>query len=167
MHEVRITTELPVAGPDLWDAVCRLEGVNRELGPWLRMTTPRGLEGATIADLEPGRPAGRSWLLLGGLLPVDYDDLCLVEIEPPRRFLERSRMLTIDPWEHERTIDPLGPARCRIADRLRFDLRRPLAGIPGAGALAERVVGAIFRHRHRRLAKLYPTPDRTTRRPDE
>jgi len=160
MREVRVSTELAVAGPDLWDAVCRLEGVNHELGPWLRMTTPRGLEGATIADIEPDRPVGRSWLLLGGVLPVDYDDLRLAEIEPPTRFLERSRMLTIDPWEHERTIDPLGASRCRIGDRLRFELRRPLVAVPGAEALAERVVRAIFRHRHRRLAKLYGEPDR-------
>jgi hypothetical protein len=160
MPEVRISTELAVAAGDLWDAVSRLEGVNYELGPWLRMTRPRGLEGATIVDLEPGRPAGRSWLLLGRLLPVDYDDLCLVEIHPPRRFLERSRMLSIDPWEHERTIDALGAYSCSIGDRLRFELRPHLARLPGVARLATAVVGAIFRHRHRRLAKLYGKPDR-------
>ena len=53
--------------------------------PWLRMTAPPGLARRDAStELEPGRPAGRSWLLLGGLLPVDYDDLCLIEIDPPR-----------------------------------------------------------------------------------
>lgn len=158
MREVRVSTALAIDGSELWEAVTRLDGVNRELAPWLRMTAPRGLAGATIADLEPGRPVGRSWLLLGGVLPVDYDDLFIAELEPPRRFLERSRMLTIDPWEHERTIEPLGAGSCRLGDRLRFELRRPLAAVPGATALAARVVTALFRHRHRRLAKLYGQP---------
>lgn len=156
--EVRVSSTLAVAGPELWEAVTRLEGVNRELSPWLRMTAPRGLAGAAIADLEPDVPAGRSWLLLGGVLPVDYDDLCIAELDPPRRFLERSRMLAIAPWEHERTIEPLGPRSCRITDRLRFSLRPPLARIPGIDRLATVVVGAVFRHRHRRLAKLYGQP---------
>jgi hypothetical protein len=160
MGEVRVESVLATPGPVLWDAVCRLEGVNRELAPWLRMTTPRGMSGATIADLEPGPTVGRSWLLLGGVIPVDFDDLRLVEIEPPRRFLERSRMLTIEPWEHERTIDPLGAGSCRVSDRLRFELRRPLRFVPGMDRLAVRIVGALFRHRHRRLAKLYGTPNR-------
>ena len=46
-------------------------------------------------------------MLLGGFLPVDYDDLCLAEIEPPRRFLERSRMLSMSIWQHERIVEPL------------------------------------------------------------
>jgi hypothetical protein len=159
MGEVRHEVELAVPAAALWDSVSRLEGVNHELAPWLRMTVPRGLAGATIADLEPGRPAGRSWLLLGGLIPVDYDDLCIDEVEPPRRFLERSRMLTMDPWEHERTITPAGPAACLLADRLRFSLRRPLRSVPGIDRLAMAIVAALFRHRHRRLAKLYGEPN--------
>ncbi len=55
---------------------------------------PAGLQGKTIDDVEVGEPLGRSWILLGGLIPVDFDDLRLVELEPGRRFLERSRTLT-------------------------------------------------------------------------
>jgi hypothetical protein len=156
MGEVTFEVRLAVDPERLWREVCTLEGVNRELAPLLRMTAPPGLEGASIDELRPGVPAGRSWLLLGGVVPVDYDDLCLVEIEP-RRFFERSRMLTIDPWEHERSVAPAG-ANALLRDRLRFELRRPLAAIPGSDRLARAVVAFIFRHRHRRLAKLYGQP---------
>ena len=67
-------------------------------------------------------------------------------------------MLTMDPWEHERAIRPLGPDSARLTDRLRFELRSPLAAVPGAERLAVAIVRALFRHRHRRLAKLYGTP---------
>ncbi|HET6831782.1 MAG TPA: hypothetical protein VFH44_10580 [Solirubrobacterales bacterium] len=154
MGEVAKRVRLAVDADRLWRDVCTLEGVNRELAPILRMTAPPGLERATIDELRPGEPAGRSWLLLGGVFPVEYDDLCLVEVEP-RRFLERSRMLTMDPWEHERTIEPTGEGTCRLTDRLRFEPRGPLGSIPGVGRLAAAIVAALFGHRHRRLAKLY------------
>ncbi len=159
MSEVSVSTELAIPPEPLWESVCRLEGVNRELAPFLRMTAPPGLEGATLADLEPGQPAGRCRLLLFGLVPVDYDDLTIAEVEP-YRFLERSRMRTIDPWEHERTIRSASASTSILTDRLRFQLRRPLRAVPGADRLAVAVVGALFRHRHRRLAKLYGAPDR-------
>ena len=109
MGEVEQSSDLAVAADELWEEVGTLAGVNRELGPWLRMTAPRDLRGATLADLTPGRPAGRAWLLLGGLIPVDYDDLC-IESLGARSFRERSRMLTMDPWRHERTIEEVGHA---------------------------------------------------------
>lgn len=163
MGEVEMEVRLAVDPDRLWREVCTLDGVNREFAPFLRMAAPPGLEGATIDALRPGVPAGRSWLLLGGLIPVEYDDLCLVEVEP-RRFLERSRMLTIDPWEHERSVVAAGSGSL-LRDRLRFELRRPLALLPGSDRLTRATVGAIFRHRHRRLAKLYGRP--TERSDDE
>ncbi|KAA0271724.1 MAG: hypothetical protein EDQ89_09790 [Acidobacteria bacterium] len=66
-------------------------------------------------------------------------------------------MLTIDPWEHDRSVVAAGSGSL-LRDRLRFELRRPLALLPGADRLARALVGAIFRHRHRRLAKLYGRP---------
>jgi hypothetical protein len=60
------------------------------------------LRGRTIDDIRPGTRAGRSWILLFGLIPVDYDDLGIAELEPGRRFLERSTMLSMGFWEHER-----------------------------------------------------------------
>jgi hypothetical protein len=157
---VRVSSVLAVEASRLWHHVVTIDGVNRELRPWFRMTVPRGFRGKSIADLEPGARPGRSWLLLGGVVPVDFDDFGLAEIEPPRRFLERSRMPALEPWEHERVIEPLGRSSCRVTDTLGFALRRGPSAIPGAAQLAGGIVGALFRHRHRRLAKLYGETDR-------
>lgn len=157
MGAVELSSDLGVAADVLWADVGTLAGVNRELRPWLRMTAPPGLRGTRLAELTPARPAGRSWLLLGGLIPIDYDELCLESVGE-RSFRERSRMLTMDPWRHERAVEPLGAGSCRITDRLRFSLRPLPARVPGSDRLATAVVAAVFRHRHRRLAKLYGPP---------
>lgn len=160
LQRVSAETALGIPAAEMWRRATALEGVNYELGPLLRMTAPRELRGATIADLRPGVPVGRSWVLLGGLLPVDYDDLCLAEIEPPRRFLERSQMASMALWEHERTIEPLGTEACVVTDRLGFVLRRIPGAFPGSAALSRRIVTALFRHRHRRLLAAHGPAER-------
>ena len=110
------------------------------------MTVPRGARGLSLEDVQPGRRVGRSWVLLLGLIPVDYDDLTLVEVEPGRRFLERSPMGSMRHWEHERVVEPRGEAACAVTDRLTFEPR-----LRGAERPARRIVERLFRHRHRRL----------------
>jgi hypothetical protein len=138
---------------EVWERALSEEGINYELAPILRMTMPRGLHGRTIDDVEVGVPLGRSWILLGRLVPVDYDDLCLVELEPGQRFLERSSTLSFAVWQHERIVEPVRETSCRVTDRLGFELKRAVAWIPGAESLAAAIVGILFRHRHRRLAR--------------
>lgn len=138
------------AAPDLvWRHATRFAGINGELYPWLRMTAPPGVTALDPGTIEPGRPLFRSWLLLGGVLPVEYDDLVPDEIVPGRRFLERSSMLTSRVWEHERTVEPLDGGT-RLTDRVSFAPRwEPLRPLMAS------VVGFLFRHRHRRLARRY------------
>lgn len=153
--EVTASSDLPRSAAEVWERAVTEEGINGELGPILRMTMPAGLRGKTIDTVEVGVPLGRSWIMLGGMLPVDYDDLFLVELEPGRRFLERSRTLAFAVWQHERVIEPEGRRACRVTDRLGFELKRPLASLPGPARLASAAVRALFEHRHRRLRKLH------------
>jgi hypothetical protein len=152
VHEVEQSSEIGRPAAAVWARAVTEEGINHELSPVLRMTMPRGLRGRTIDDVDVGVPLGRSWILLGRLLPVDYDDLCLVELEPGRRFLERSKTATFDPWQHERIVEPAGKETCRVTDRLTFELKPFIRWIPGSSRLATAIVGFLFRHRHRRLA---------------
>jgi hypothetical protein len=151
VHSVEQSSALSRGAADVWERAVTEEGINDELRPLLRMTMPRRLRGKAIDEIQVGEPLGRSLILLGGLLPVDYDDLCLAELEPGRRFLERSRTLAFAVWQHERIVEPDGEAVCRVTDRLSFELRSALAWIPGMAWLARTIVGALFRHRHRRL----------------
>jgi ligand-binding SRPBCC domain-containing protein len=133
----------------VWERVSTFEGINHELGPLLRMTAPAHVRALEPADVVLGERIFRSWVLLFGVLPIDFDDLTLVALEPGRGFHERSRMMSMRVWEHERTLDPVDGG-CRVADRLSFEPR-----IPGMGPLLERFIRATFRHRHRRLAQAF------------
>jgi hypothetical protein len=145
--EIRVASSLPVEPAVVWERVMSAEGINAELGPLMRMTVPRGLESLDIHSVKPG-PLGRSWVLLFGLIPFDYDDLVLERIDPGRGFLERSTMLSQRLWEHERTIEPAEGGGCTIADRVAWEPRLPLPG-----RLLRPLFGAVFRHRHRQLRR--------------
>jgi hypothetical protein len=145
--EIRLVSELGARTEVVWARAIDPAGINDELMPLLRMTVPRGARDFGLDNPEPGR-LGRSWVLLLGLVPFDYDDLNIVWMEPGRGFLERSTMLSQRLWEHERTLAPCGEGGCRVTDRVAFEPRLPLPG-----AWLKPLILAIFRHRHRRLQR--------------
>jgi hypothetical protein len=66
-------------------------------------------------------------------------------------------------WQHERVVEATGDEACRVTDRLGFELRSAVAWIPGTARLARTVIGALFRHRHRRLARHHCGPSAQAR----
>jgi hypothetical protein len=149
MAEVSIASYLEADPDQVWARATSPEGINDELKPLMRMTIPDGMEdGLDPATIALGRPIGRSWILLFGLLPFEYDDITIVRLEP-RGFLERSKLLTQRSWEHERKVEPEGEG-CVISDRVAW---QPRLGLP-AGALKP-VFNGIFNHRHRRLRERF------------
>ena len=149
---VRVTTLLPGVAPRLvWDRVTTPEGINAELAPFMTMTMPSSLHGLRIDDLPLHRPLGRAWVRLGGLLPVDYDDLQIADITPGERFLERSRTSTCRVWQHDRRVEE-ATGGTRLTDEVTFLMKSPLR--PGRPIL-RRVVTALFRHRHARLRRQF------------
>jgi ligand-binding SRPBCC domain-containing protein len=132
----------------VWARVSTMAGVNAEFWPLLRMTHPLGME-RIDGDVPIGRRAFRSWLLLFGVLPFDYDDLTFARVEPGRGFLETSTMLSQRRWIHERRLEPM-PGGCRVVDRVRFEPR-----VRAAGPLLVRVFRAVFRYRHWRLRRAF------------
>jgi hypothetical protein len=142
-----VVAKLAATPDQVWARVSTPEGINHELMPIMRMTFPGRAGTLDLNDVPVGEPLGRCWVLLFGLIPVDYDDLMIVRLEPGRGFLERSRMLSNRLWEHERTLEPIDDG-CLIRDRLRFEPRPPLPG-----RFEAPIVRALFRHRHRRLRR--------------
>jgi hypothetical protein len=137
-----------VASPVVvWDRVTTPAGINDEMRPYLRMTLPRGLERIDPAEIEIGKPVGRSWILLFGLLPFDYDVLKLARLDPGEGFLERSTMLSQRLWEHERTLAPV-EGGCEVTDRVRWESRLGFLTSP-----LRPVIASFFRHRHKRLIR--------------
>ncbi|GAA2076642.1 hypothetical protein GCM10009821_14960 [Aeromicrobium halocynthiae] len=155
MPEVVVVQESVVAAPvqQVWARVVSPDGINHELGPWLQMSMPSGAATLTVDTVTIGAPLGRSWIRLFGLVPVDYDDLVIVEREPGRFFREESTMLSAQRWRHERRLDVVPTGHTVVRDRLTFVPR-----VPGrlAASAHRRVVAALFAHRHRRLAAWFP-----------
>ncbi|HET9196813.1 MAG TPA: hypothetical protein VFN92_00985 [Solirubrobacterales bacterium] len=143
--EIAVSSELEADRERVWARAIDPAGINDELRPLMRMTVPKGAKDFGLDVPAPGR-IGRSWVFLFGLIPFDYDDLNIVRLDPGRGFLERSSMLSMRLWEHERTLEPLDGNRCRIADRVAWEPRLPLPA-----AWLRPLIQAIFNHRHRRL----------------
>jgi ligand-binding SRPBCC domain-containing protein len=147
--EIVTSSNLGASPGAVWRRVTTMDGINHELRPWMRMTSPRGAE-LTVGSVPLGKAWFRSWILLFGVLPFDFDDLRLERLEEERGFLERSRMLSTPVWEHERTLEPLAGETTRLTDRVGF--------LPRARALAplhRAVIAAMFRHRHHRLTAYF------------
>jgi ligand-binding SRPBCC domain-containing protein len=150
MHHVTMESRLAAPADAIWQRVSTFEGVNDELRPLMRMTAPEHVRRLDPSEVRLGERVFRSWILFLGVLPIDYDDLTLVSIEPGRGFHERSRMLSMRVWEHVRRIEPDGDGACVVTDRLALEPR-----VPGMGWLLERIIRAMFRHRHSRLEKRF------------
>jgi ligand-binding SRPBCC domain-containing protein len=134
----------------VWARVVTPEGINDEVRPWMTMSMPRGAKSLTVDNVPVGTPIGRCWLRLFGVLPFDYDLLTIAELVPGRSFDERSTMLSMRSWRHERSVEPDGDAKTVVRDRITFEIRallRPLTPIVAAG------LRALFGHRHRRLQR--------------
>jgi hypothetical protein len=155
--EISVSSELNAGAEAVWERAIDPAGINDELRPLMRMTVPRGVEDFGLDDPEPGH-IGRSWILLFGLVPFDYDDITVVRAEPGRGFLERSSMLSMRLWEHERTLEPHDEGRCRITDRVAWEPRLPVQG-----ALLRPLIRAVFNHRHRRLRRSFTLHPHATR----
>jgi len=113
------------------------------------MTAPRRLRENGLADVALGEHLCRSWVLLFGVLPVDYDDITLSRLEPPRSFLEQSTMLSQRAWEHERVIENAAGGSI-VTDRIRYEPRLPIPDL-----VLRRLYTIVFRHRHRRLRRYF------------
>jgi ligand-binding SRPBCC domain-containing protein len=142
---IEVSSRLEAAPEEVWSWVVTAEGVNDELRPWLRMTVPGG--DFDLNSVEIGTPIGRSWVLFCGLIPIDYDEINLEEIDEGRRFVERSRMLSQRFWEHVRSIRPVDGG-VLLTDAIAWEPRLP---VPGSAMRP--LFRAIFGHRHRRLRR--------------
>ena len=126
----------------MWARAATIAGVNAELAPFARMTCREG-------EIRVGA-LGRSWILLGGVLPIDYDDLL------PRGGRARPRLpralaarLVLRPGTTTARCRR-SPDGTRVVDEVAFAPR-----LRAAGGLQALVFEATFRWRHRRLRRIW------------
>jgi hypothetical protein len=86
MSDVEVSTVVAAPQPEVWDRIASFAGVNHELGPIAADDrASRGRTRSSRTRFRSGASGFRSWVLLFGVIPVDYDDLVVVEIDPRRR----------------------------------------------------------------------------------
>lgn len=149
MAHLEFESRLRASRADVWAAVTVMSGVNAELMPLVRMTYPSEAKSLSIADAPTGDFLFWSWILAYGFFPIDRHHLRLVETRPGEGFVEESVSWLQRRWRHERTVADL-PGGCLVTDRLTFESRIRLFE-----PFVSRIVGALFRHRHRRLRRRY------------
>lgn len=148
-YEIFVCSTLAAPPAAVWQHASSPAGINRELMPLARMTFPPAVAALSAETVTLGQRVCRSWVLLFGLFPVDYDDVTLIELEPGRRFLERSPMLSQRFWQHERTIDPI-EGGSRVCDRVHFIPR-----VPFLSPVYRAILRGAFALRHRNLRRVF------------
>jgi ligand-binding SRPBCC domain-containing protein len=140
---LRFESKFHVPTARVWEWITSVEGISAEMWPFFRMTTPRGIRSLSDVQIEPGVRMFRSYVFLFGVLPIDYSDMTLVELDSGRGFVEESPMGSMKLWRHERRIVPCptDPGAVLLVDQLTFRPR-----------VAQRLVGwfirRVFTHRH-------------------
>ena len=150
MSTVRGTVEskLPGTPGELWDWSTSVHGVDAEMGPVLKLEFPKGMTHIPRDRNVLGKPLGNCKFLLFGLVPVDLSRLTFVEVEPGRRFVEQSPLLSMKSWRHERVIAP-GTDGTRVVDTLEFTPRF-------APRMVKWFISKFFQHRHAVLRRSFP-----------
>lgn len=148
---LEFSSEVATPRDAVWAVVSTMRGVNDELGPWVKMSHPPEAESLTDLDLlEPGEVLFHSWLLFLGVVPFDRHALALVEVVDGEGFVEESTSWLQRRWRHERRLTSPSPDTCVVTDRL---IVTPRIGF--VAPIVRRIVGAMFRHRHRRLRRRF------------
>lgn len=145
---LKIASNLPVSLPDLWRKVNTMEGVNHELAPFIRMTSPAAMRCLPFTQAPLKQTLFASWLLLFGVLPFDRHQLRLDEVWEGG-FRENSSSLIHRVWRHERIITANSNG-AMLTDTLNFEPR-----IAVFGYILLPVVRFVFQHRHRRLKRFF------------
>jgi len=132
----------------VWRTVDTIDGINRELAPWLSLTVPTGH--GPLEAAEPDAPPVRSWLLAFGVVPIARVVIRVERVTACHEFVETLETVLRLRFRHERRLRDVGPAWCQVVDRLRF---RPRFALPGSWI--DQIVLRVFVHRHRRLQQAF------------
>ncbi len=137
------TVNAPVT--QVWQWITSVDGISTELSPIAKMTFPSHIRNLTDLEIEPNKRLFRSFVLLGGLIPIDYSDLTLVSIDTEKGFLEQSPMLSMKTWQHKRTLTKTS-AGTTVTDILTFKPRVALFT-----PLVKWFITTLFNNRHKQL----------------
>ena len=145
--ELRFESVLAASPTVVWDRVARVSGVNDELWPLAKMTSPSHLDRLTAPASGDRLPAFRSWILLFGIVPFDRRTIQFKVLDEGR-FVENSTSWLNGRSRHERTAVASANGSTTLTDTLVIQSRGRLVD-----ALLRTGITVTFRRRHRRLRR--------------
>ena len=137
-----------VTRDEVWRAVGSWDGVNKELGPLLKMSFPKAY--ADLADIPvDGKSYFAAGIRLFGVVPIDRHQFAFVGFDAPNSFDERSSNLNMRMWSHKRSLVERSGG-VEITDRCAFVPR-----IAFMGGLLRGIFSWVFKRRHKRLLQRF------------
>jgi ligand-binding SRPBCC domain-containing protein len=148
-YEFETASFLPgVSVQDVWAQIGDFDAVNAELSPIFRMTYPARY--FRIGDIPAdGKSHFTSTILLFGVLPIDRHRVAFLPWVAPFGFDELSSNFNMRRWTHRRTLTA-SEGGVVVTDTCSLEPRIPLFG-----GILRAVFAAVFRHRHKRLRKVF------------
>ncbi len=139
----RFESKLHASTERVWEWITSVQGISAEMWPFLRMTVPKGTVSLNDVAIKLGVRMFRSYVFLFGILPIDYSDITLLELNIGEGFIEQSPMGSMKLWRHTRRIVPCpsDPNAVLLVDQLTFQPRM-------ASRLVKRFIHRVFVHRH-------------------
>lgn len=149
MKTIRITFEstVPATPLELWNWSTSVQGIGTEMAPILKLHSREGSIDVPQNQDSLGKVLGKCTFLLFGILPIDQSKLTFVEVEPGRRYVEQSPLLSMKRWRHERIIAP-GIDGTSVIDKLDFTPRF-------FGGFAKWFISRLWKHRHAVLRRQF------------
>jgi len=150
-YQFSISSHLGCTASELWGHAITPQGINRELFPLLKMTSPKSYQNRSgMTGVPLNQKLFRSWILLFGVIPVEYDDITVVEMIPEQKFVEVSTMCTQKVWRHERRFTQVSEV-CEVTDQVTFEPKLKLFG-----PVQLMIFRLVFQLRHKNLKRIFP-----------
>ena len=153
MPQFAVETSLAVDIDTLSMEQLNMVGVNYELGPVLKMSTPKQWREKPLAQWPEGETVFCSVILLFGILPVDLHWIQFKSVSQ-EGFSETSSSLTNRVWIHERRLVRAQHSTV-VTDEIVYENRLGVLG-----KLLLPIYKIVFAHRHKRLAQKFGKADR-------
>ncbi len=149
MDNIILKYQTIVSAPieEVWEWITSLEGIQKEMKPYFKMTAPKGIKNINDVKIELGKPLFRSHIYLFCFLPIGHDDMTLIEYIEGKGFIEQSPMSSMELWRHERGLEKV-ELGTMITDQLTFKPRH-------APKLMNKFLQRVFRHRHKVLKERF------------
>ena len=148
MPTLELEVTLPISATQLSNDLLSMDGVNAELWPYLKMTTPKDFCANPIDQWPINKNIFTSKVLLLGVLVFDIHQFKFKSVSK-MGFNESSQSLLNSVWCHDRSLKK-HDSHTIVRDVVHYQCRFNLLGW-----LLKPVYKMLFKHRHKRLIKKY------------